>query len=92
MLEVVRVKVFVVQRQVRLYIIGEFDDFHIDTFFGKLILHGAEDFSVGDGRHAHFESDCLAVFRSGSRRFFSLPQPVIKPVSANAATDAMIVF
>ena len=70
MLEVVRVKVFVVQRQVRLYIIGKFDDFHIDAFFGKLILHGAEDFSVGDGRHAHFESDCLAVFRSGSRRFF----------------------
>lgn len=92
MLEVVRVKVFVVQRQVRLYIIGKFDDFHIDTFFGKLIFYGAENFSVGDGRHAHFESDRLAVFRSGSRRFFSSPQPVIKPVSANAATDAMIVF
>lgn len=72
--------------------IGKFDDFHIDAFFGKLILHGAEDFSVGDGGYAHFESDRPAVFRSGSRRFLSSPQPVINPVSANAATDAMIVF
>ena len=70
MLEVVRVKVFIVQCQVRLYVIGKFDDFHIDAFFGKLILHGAEDFSVGDGGYAHFESDRPAVFRSGSRRFF----------------------
>lgn len=92
MLEVVRIKVFIVQCQVRLYVIGKFDDFHIDAFFGKLILHGAEDFSVGDGGYAHFESDCPAVFQSGSRRFFSSPQPVINPVSANAATDAMIVF
>ena len=40
---------FIVQCQVRLYVIGKFDDFHIDAFFGKLILHGAEDFSVGTG-------------------------------------------
>ena len=67
MLEVVRVKVFVVQCQVRLYIIGEFDDFHIDPFFGKLIFHGAKNFSVGDRGYAYFECDRFAVFRSRSR-------------------------
>ena len=31
----------------------------------------------------------LLSFGAGAAAFFSLPQPVIKPVSANAATDAI---
>lgn len=92
MLEVVRIKVFIVQCQVRLYVIGKFDDFHIDAFFGKLILHGAEDFSVGTGDTPTLRVTALLSFRAGAAVFFSSPQPVINPVSANAATDAMIVF
>ena len=46
----------------------------------------------GTGDTPTLRVTALLSFGAGAAAFFSSPQPVIKPVSANAATDAMIVF
>lgn len=48
-LEEVCVKALVVQGQVRLDIVSEFDDFYIDAFLGKLILHCIDDLFMRNG-------------------------------------------
>ena len=57
MLEIVGIQALVIQSQVRLYIIGEFHDFHVDPFLGQLVLYGIQDFSMGNGGNADFNGD-----------------------------------
>lgn len=87
-LEEVCVKALVVQGQVRLDIVSEFDDFYIDAFLGKLILHCIDDLFMRNGGDADFDGRCFGsgACSLGSSRF-SPPQPAMRPAAARAARE-----
>ena len=62
-LEEVCIEALICKGQVRLDIIGEFDHFDLDSFFGEFVFHNADDFSVRYRGYADLDGGFFGSFR-----------------------------
>ena len=83
MLEEVRIEALIRKGQVRLDIIGEFDHFDLDAFFGELVFHRTNDLSVRYRGYADLDAEDAA---------FWSPQPAMMPQDARSAADTRMAF